>query len=250
MTDEERRQAQVEALDEVHRLIHQELSKIDLLDANSAHDDPTNDVMVCGINRVGAAVNKLKFAILKKEISLPSIDAGGAMAPEDNPFEEIISGPIPAVDPNDLKSAWTMQEELKRGLNERFPDRDPNQAFSVSADHYKQACSPGANVMVVWYRLSQLELLQHMNKLGELTSTVPEVLLTDGCPSDAVFKALATVPMTGLQPGVNIEGPPFDVAVSPIDEPCDTAATFHCGICGQWVLRCACRRSGLAPLRP
>jgi len=23
-------------------------------------------------------------------------------------------------------------------------------------------------------------------------------------------------------------------AVSPIDEPCDSAATFHCGICGQW----------------
>jgi hypothetical protein len=23
-------------------------------------------------------------------------------------------------------------------------------------------------------------------------------------------------------------------AVSPNDEPCDTAATFHCGTCGQW----------------
>jgi len=23
-------------------------------------------------------------------------------------------------------------------------------------------------------------------------------------------------------------------AVSPMDEPCDSAATFHCGICGWW----------------
>jgi len=23
-------------------------------------------------------------------------------------------------------------------------------------------------------------------------------------------------------------------AVSPMDEPCDSAATFHCGICGRW----------------
>jgi hypothetical protein len=23
-------------------------------------------------------------------------------------------------------------------------------------------------------------------------------------------------------------------AVSPLDEPCDTAATFHCGICARW----------------
>ena len=23
-------------------------------------------------------------------------------------------------------------------------------------------------------------------------------------------------------------------AVSPIDEPCDATATFHCGICGRW----------------
>jgi hypothetical protein len=23
-------------------------------------------------------------------------------------------------------------------------------------------------------------------------------------------------------------------AVSPLDEPCDSAATFHCGICGRW----------------
>jgi hypothetical protein len=23
-------------------------------------------------------------------------------------------------------------------------------------------------------------------------------------------------------------------AVSPMDEPCDSAATFHCGVCGRW----------------
>jgi len=34
---------------------------------------------------------------------------------------------------------------------------------------------------------------------------------TDGEPEDAVFKALAIVPMTGRRPGATYEGPPFDV---------------------------------------
>jgi hypothetical protein len=33
----------------------------------------------------------------------------------------------------------------------------------------------------------------------------------NGEPEDAVFKALATVPMTGRQPGVMYEKPPFDL---------------------------------------
>jgi hypothetical protein len=33
----------------------------------------------------------------------------------------------------------------------------------------------------------------------------------DGEPEDAVFKALAIVPMTGTAPGVMYERPPFDV---------------------------------------
>ncbi|MGB7730238.1 MAG: hypothetical protein WBL50_19575 [Candidatus Acidiferrum sp.] len=211
MTDEERRQAQVEALDEVHRLILQEVSKID---ANRAHDALTDEAVVCGIHRVGVAVNRLKFAILKKEISLPSIGAGvggGTMEADHDLFPEMPTGPIPPADPNDLKSAWTMLAEVKKDLDQRFPVRDPSQGYSVDVEHYKRACSPDANVMVVWYRLSQLVLLLHMNELGVSTFTLPEALLADGEPSDAVFKALATVPMTRLEVGVNIEGPPFDI---------------------------------------
>jgi hypothetical protein len=33
----------------------------------------------------------------------------------------------------------------------------------------------------------------------------------DGGPGDAVFKALAVVPMTGRRPGVMYDRPPFDV---------------------------------------
>jgi hypothetical protein len=29
--------------------------------------------------------------------------------------------------------------------------------------------------------------------------------------SDAVFKALATIPMNGIKPGSNLQGPPLDV---------------------------------------
>jgi hypothetical protein len=35
--------------------------------------------------------------------------------------------------------------------------------------------------------------------------------LTDGKPGDAVFKALAVLPITGLPPGVVRESPSFDV---------------------------------------
>ena len=33
----------------------------------------------------------------------------------------------------------------------------------------------------------------------------------EGNPGDAVFKALAIVPMTGRRPGVTYDRPPFDV---------------------------------------
>jgi hypothetical protein len=74
-----------------------------------------------------------------------------------NDFCWLKDGPIPPVDPADLKSIWAMQEELKRDFEKRVPNRAPNQDFSVSINNYKRVCSPGANVGALWYRLSILE---------------------------------------------------------------------------------------------
>lgn len=88
-----------------------------------------------------------------------------------------------------------------------MPDHAPNETFGVNVDSYRQVCGPGADVGAVWYRVSMLGLLQMMSKeAGEPALSG----LTGGKPSDAVFKALAIVPMTGMNPGVVRDGPPFD----------------------------------------
>jgi hypothetical protein len=104
---------------------------------------------------------------------------------------------IPTVDPADLKGVWQMQDELlaRHGSG-----------FAVALDLYKRACRPGAHVWSVWYRCSQFETLRNFY---ELTGTnLP--WLHDGKPDEAVFKALAVVPMTKMPPGGR-EGLPFDV---------------------------------------
>jgi hypothetical protein len=93
-----------------------------------------------------------------------------------------------------------MQQELKKDFEMRVPNRDPHQGFSIGIDHYKRVCSPDADVMTVWYRLSQLELLRQLSEAGG--TSLPWLQE----PGDAVFKVLATVPMT--QGG---QGPPVDV---------------------------------------
>ncbi len=53
--------------------------------------------------------------------------------------------------------------------------------------------SSGANFGDVFYRLSWLRHLQILSEAGHLNSP----WIHDGEPEDAVFKALAIVPMTG-----------------------------------------------------
>ena len=123
-----------------------------------------------------------------------------------NDFCWLKDGPIPPVDPADLKSIWAMQEELKRDFEKRAPNRAPNQDLSVSINYYKRVCSPGPNVGVLWYRVSILEMLRHVSEATGTSLPWPR----EGKPGDAVFKALAIVPMTGLAPGVVRKVPPFD----------------------------------------
>jgi hypothetical protein len=125
-----------------------------------------------------------------------------------NPLNVLMrDGPIPPVDPADLKSVWVMMEGYKKDFEKLMPDRAPNETFSVRIDCYRQACSPGADVGAVWYRLSMLEMLKHLNEAGG--PTLPG--MNDSKPSDALFKAFAIVPMTALGPGGRREGFPFDM---------------------------------------
>ena len=67
--------------------------------------------------------------------------------------------------------------------------------------------SPGTNFGDVFCRLSWLRHLQILSEADHLNFP----WIHDGEPEDAIFKALAVVPMTGRRPGVAYEGPPFDL---------------------------------------
>jgi hypothetical protein len=102
---------------------------------------------------------------------------------------------VSVVKPDDLKKVWQFGADLEaRG-----------QSGIISNSIYKSICSPGADVMSVWYRVSMLMML---------TKMMPEKFaqwIHDGQPDDVVFDVAATFPMEKMQTGVVREGPPFDV---------------------------------------
>ena len=105
---------------------------------------------------------------------------------------------VAAVNPDDLRNVWTMMRDFEACT-------PVGQTGSFSSGHYEGACSPGANVLAVWYRASILEVLQML----------PENPLTPwshrGELDDAVFQIAATFPMKKLPIGLVKDGLPFDV---------------------------------------
>jgi hypothetical protein len=60
MTEQER----LSVLNEVEEIIQAELRKI--IGDRKTIDNPADQAMICGINRVGAALNKLRFPIRRE----------------------------------------------------------------------------------------------------------------------------------------------------------------------------------------
>jgi hypothetical protein len=108
-------------------------------------------------------------------------------------------GLLPTVAVDDLKRVFALQQEVQ--------SRHPGQPGSISIEVYQQACTSGSDGQAVWFRLSFLFVLQHLNDAG----IIKFPWIHDGKPEEAVFKALATIPMTGINPKVMREGLPFDV---------------------------------------
>ena len=112
-----------------------------------------------------------------------------------NPLGDNPEGPIPPVDPADLRSVWEMLREVQA--------RRPGEHIIIGDEIYKRACSPGANVEAVWFRSSLIGML---DMLGMLRPWIHE-----GVVADAVFKVAATFPVNGMAIGVPRQGLPFDV---------------------------------------
>jgi hypothetical protein len=118
-----------------------------------------------------------------------------AEAPPD--LWESQEGGVPTVNPADLKKVWQVSADFKA--------RNPGQSGSIGSTVYQSVCSPGANVVAVWYRASMLCVLEQM---------MPELLASwthDGQLDDGVFEVMSTFPVQRMKTGVAREGPPFDV---------------------------------------
>jgi len=122
-------------------------------------------------------------------IHLAELKAAEAVAD----LQNALGDEVPAVNPDDLRNVWKMTRDIQA--------RNGATASSL----YESMCSPGADVMDVWYRASMLGMLQML----------PEAPLKpwthNGGLDDRVFQVAATIPMKKMRVGVVHAGPPFDV---------------------------------------
>jgi hypothetical protein len=104
--------------------------------------------------------------------------------------------PVPAVDPDDVKTVW----QIGRDIEVNHP-----KCGAVGVNVMKQACKPGADVEAVFYRATFTWLISQI---------APEHLARftrEGQPDDAVFRAAAKVPAEWMGVGIVRQGPPFDL---------------------------------------
>ena len=106
-------------------------------------------------------------------------------------------GDVPVVNPADLKNVWAMFRV--------FQARNPGHGAIFGNSLYERVCTPGADVMSVWYRVSMVAMMMQM---------MPQLLAPwthDGQPDDVVFQVAATFPMEKMRTGVVRNALPFDV---------------------------------------
>lgn len=99
---------------------------------------------------------------------------------------------VATVSPDDLRKVWAI-----------FPAGGEHSSIDIRS--FQHVCSPGADVMAVWFRASMLAMM---------TKMMPELLARwthDGEFDDAVFQVAATFPMEKMKTGVVRQGPPLDV---------------------------------------
>jgi hypothetical protein len=74
---------------------------------------------------------------------------------------------VPTVDPADMNAVWHLYDDVRHAR----PATEGLGAVAMGAAVMKAACSPGADVRNVWYRMAMLELLFH---IVERTPDEPE----------------------------------------------------------------------------
>lgn len=100
------------------------------------------------------------------------------------PLREEPRGPVPEVDPEDLRTLWREQHELQA--------RHAGEHVAIAMDVAQQMCKPGADIEAVFYRSSMIWLLSQFAK----EKFAPWI--TDKQVSDVVFRTMSKIPMEWL----------------------------------------------------
>jgi hypothetical protein len=103
---------------------------------------------------------------------------------------------VSTVDPKDVKAVWELSSDFER--------EHPGRPGAVGIELFKGVCSPGADIPAITYRTQMMWVVQHAS---------PEALAPwtkDNQLTDAVFRAIATVPMEWMGVGIPRRGLPFD----------------------------------------
>jgi hypothetical protein len=97
-------------------------------------------------------------------------------------------GVVPEVDPADLDKLWAVKKECEK---HRPPPSPPGTVVVFQGP----SLLVGTNPLAVFLRLSMVGMLQFIAR--RTGRTLPEIPTTqDGKPTEAVFKALAALPLT------------------------------------------------------
>jgi hypothetical protein len=126
------------------------------------------------------------------------------MASDFDPMKVLMrDGPIPPVDPVDIKKVYLMMEEYNKKIQRPDPAPEQNagsaaeQSNGIGVNPYTRICSQGADVGAVVFRVWMTASMSGMRQLGNEERKTEFPWIHDGRPSDAFFKAVAIVPMTG-----------------------------------------------------
>jgi hypothetical protein len=113
-------------------------------------------------------------------------------------FGGVPGEPVAQVDPEDVRAVW------KLGLGRSMESGHSGGQRAIGVEVCRAACKPGADISAVCYRGMML---------GLVTRHAQEQLapwVSQGEMDDAIFRAIAEVPMEWMGVGITRHGPPFD----------------------------------------
>jgi hypothetical protein len=104
---------------------------------------------------------------------------------------------VPTVDSKDVKAIWILSSDYEK--------EHPSKSGAVGIEILKSVCSPGANIAAITYRTQMMWVVEHASPEALAPWTKDERL------DDAVFRAIAEVPMEWMGVGAPRHDLPFDV---------------------------------------